>query len=81
VKLIDTGKRKRPRACAMSRNGQFESAARKQFEELRKDGSALIHRRMLLATPAKASPKRLMKMKSCTLTTLQTGLKNRIDIA
>jgi hypothetical protein len=71
MQLIRAGQLQWTAVAAVSLYGQLESPSGKQLEKLRENSLALIHRPMLQATPAKTSENRRVKLKSCTLTTLQ----------
>jgi hypothetical protein len=77
MQLIRAGQLQWAGVAAVSPHGQLECPSGKQLEQLRENSLTLIHRPMFQATPAQTSENRGVKLKSCTLTTLQIRRKTR----
>jgi hypothetical protein len=58
MQLIRAGQLPWTDMAAVSLHGRLECASGKQVEQLREDGLAVIHRRILPATPANTSDNR-----------------------
>jgi hypothetical protein len=66
--LVHAGQRSRAAVAAVTFHGLFESAAGKQIDHLRIDGSALVHPRIVPIHGPTARKNGASKLKSCTLT-------------